>query len=103
VLMSVSPWIGLLAFGIWLVLLLIFRYISISSITCMVIAPFFVFMPHFGFFYLVSNNWYSVGFFPSDPFKWILFSLLYLNSLIIIYRHKPNLINLKNKQEKKFF
>lgn len=103
VLMSVSPWIGLLAFGIWLVLLLIFRYISISSITCMVVAPFFIFVPHFNFFYLISNDWYGNNSVFSDTFNWILFGLIYLNSMIVIYRHKPNLIKLRNKQEKKFF
>jgi glycerol-3-phosphate acyltransferase PlsY len=92
-----------MAFGIWLTLLLIFRYISISSITCMVIAPFFIFVTQFEYFYLLSNSWYENNFNATDAFKWILFALIYFNSLIVIYRHKSNLIKLKNKQEKKFF
>lgn len=103
VLMSISPWVGLLAFGIWVVLLLIFRFVVISSITCMVIAPFFIFVFHFGLFYLLHNDWYKLGVDTTDAYMWVIFALAYLNSLIVIYRHKPNLIRLKNKQEKRFF
>lgn len=103
VLLSVSPWIGLLAFGVWLTLLLIFRYVCVSSIVCMVIAPFFVFVHVFQLFYLFDNSWFGNGVNNNTTLEWVLFALLYFNSLLIVYRHKSNLVRLKNKQESKFF
>jgi glycerol-3-phosphate acyltransferase PlsY len=106
VLFSVSPWIGLIAFGIWFITLLISRYVSIASILCMVLAPFCIFITQLDYFYLISNKWFinsHISLVFCNDAKYLLFALIYSNSLLVVFRHQTNLFNLLHKKENKFF
>jgi glycerol-3-phosphate acyltransferase PlsY len=99
-LFAISPWLGLIAFGIFVVMFFIFRYVSLSSMVCMFLPAFMVFVPHISYLYLFRYSlWY-----PHDAIIqiWLMCMILY-NSLIVIIRHKSNIQRLLKHEEKRFF
>ena len=66
---------------VWVLILLIFRYSSLSSI----IATFVIFI--YEYFFLENN----------------ILSLLFISFIIILYAHRSNILKLRNKTETKVF
>lgn len=108
VLFMISPYLGLISFCIWLFITFSSKYVSLGSIFCMTIAPLFIFIPQIAYFYLFNN---SVLF--NEPLNydlmysicpWLIYGTfisLFFNGLIIVYRHKSNIRNLINHNEKR--
>lgn len=112
VLFAVSPYLGLIAFLIWLLVVLITRYVSIGSLLCMTIASLFVLIPPVGNFYLFNAN----GGFPwldtssmgesYQNYPWLMIGTLIIlmcNNIILTCKHRPNIIKLISHQESKLF
>ena len=107
-LFAISPWIALCAFGFWLVIVLITRYISLASIFMTIFASSMIFVPGVNWLYLFSNDlfdWYSNYLSNADSLINIIciFSMCICLSSFIIWRHKNNIKNLLDKKERKFF
>ncbi len=113
VLFSVSPYLGLIAFLTWLIIVLITRYVSLGSLLCMLVATLFVFIPNVGMFYIFDHSlifpnsyldysWYGAY---TDELWLIIgtFILLMVNNIILVCKHRPNIIKLLNNQENKLF
>jgi glycerol-3-phosphate acyltransferase PlsY len=96
--------LGLLSFGIFVVILLITRYVSISSTICMFMPAFSVFLVGMDYFYLFDHSLLFQTSFEPDIVERVIFMVMILcNSLIVIIRHIPNIIRLSKHEEKKVF
>lgn len=101
--------IGIIAGIIWFSVLLISKYVSLSSIISVALAPCFIFIKWVQFPYLFANNIFDNSFLifvnssysNSIFFFLIVFLINILGSVIVIIRHKPNIILLFNHSERR--
>jgi glycerol-3-phosphate acyltransferase PlsY len=104
ILFAVSPWLGLIAFGIWLTILLATRYVSLGSMFCMLLTVFLIFIDKLNFLYLFDRSLlFHNPLFINWSIRCGLFALLLINAMIVIARHYPNIQRLLKHQERKFF
>ena len=80
VLLAINPWLGLAVLGVWIVMAVVFRYSSLASLAAAVAAP------------LLQMLIWDVG--PELP-------ALALMSLLLIWRHAPNIRKLMAGTESK--
>lgn len=110
VLFSVSPYLGLIAFLIWILIVLIDRRVSLGSLFCMTIATLFIFVPQIGSFYLFDHHWVytnvNIDFDLYTKAPWLIgatFILLMFNNCLLTFKHKSNIQKIINHQESKAF
>lgn len=116
--LALSPWIFLIGFALFWIFFFSSRYVSLSSIFSIFVTTFFLLIPQLDYFYILninnaniinvqnindSINNLSVSYI--DYWWYIInnFLLSFLISIIVIYKHKKNIINLINHKEKKLF
>lgn len=80
-LVLVNPYIVLILFSVWLLVLLVFRYVSLASISIAVLFPFLTLVFH------------------SSNYPYILFSIV--ASLVVIFKHGSNIKRLLKGAEPK--
>ena len=80
-----NPYVFLVLFALFVVIVLSTRYISLGSVMCMLIYPFFL---------SAIDTWLAGG------CPYVLFALLI--SLLVIFKHKDNIIRLRQGTESKF-
>jgi glycerol-3-phosphate acyltransferase PlsY len=80
VLLALSPWLGLAAFATWLLMAVLFRYSSLSALTAAVGVPIYAVL-------------------MGMPREWVLATVAM--SLLLIWRHKGNIRNLRAGKESK--
>ncbi len=104
-LMAFSPFIGVLFASIWTIITLSTKYVCLGSILSALIISFFVFIPYLNMAYMayMFDNDGSIFQFNSLLDQGILCLLLILNFILILFRHKGNIIRLINKNENKIF
>jgi glycerol-3-phosphate acyltransferase PlsY len=84
VFLALAHWPALCSFGVFLVVFLITRYVSLASIVATALFPVFAwFLPH--------------G--PGGIFMWTVILLL---ALLVIWRHRQNIVRLANGTEYRF-
>lgn len=112
VLFSISPYLGLIAFLTWLIIVLITRYVSLGSLFCMTVASLFVFIPAVGDFYLFNASLIfplRVELNIRDAYNinpWLMcgtFLIILCNDIILTIKHRPNIERLINNTESKLF
>jgi glycerol-3-phosphate acyltransferase PlsY len=104
VVFAISPWLGLVAFGLFILILLITRYVSLGSIVCVFLSAFMIFIPHLDYIYLFNNSLlYPENYQPDVLSKALMMCIMLCNALIVIIRHKQNILCLINGKERKFF
>jgi glycerol-3-phosphate acyltransferase PlsY len=100
---AISPWLMLIGLAMFFVLLLIFRYVSLSSLLSTLILSCLVWIKQLDLIYfkvwesneaLFANGWYFIG---------LLFLFMLLATSFIWYRHRLNIIRLFKKTEPKAF
>lgn len=102
-LLAISPWLTLLALVIWVLIILIWRYVSLASILGSVIIIFLVFIPGVNWMYMLNINMDQLlvinGF---NTLSVLLVSMLLMaSSIVLIWRHKTNIARLINHTERK--
>lgn len=117
---SISPWIFVISFFVFFIIVLITRYVSLSSIIAISITSFLTLIPYLDYLYILNipnlniletipnvTNAYNIVKTINYQNNWwyilSLFLILLFSSLIVIYRHKQNIIKLINKAESKIF
>lgn len=108
---AISPYLAAITFTIWVIVVIISRYASLASILCTLIAPFFIFIKQLDLMYLFGNNLFnnSLNFISDSEYSQhlmlfiSLFIIIFLSSLFVLYRHKSNLIRIKQDTERKIF
>ena len=109
--LAISPYLSIITFTIWVIVVLSSRYVSLGSMLCTLIAPFFVFIKQLDFMYLFGNGLFnnSSSFINDSSYSqhvWLfigLFIIIFLSALLVLYRHKSNLIRIKCGTERKIF
>jgi glycerol-3-phosphate acyltransferase PlsY len=100
---AISPWIALVAFGIWLLIVSSTRYVSLGSIITLAISPPLVYAPHLTLWYLINNHIFGPSnFHISILFITCIFILTMVNGLLVTYRHRTNIIRLLHHKENRF-
>ena len=108
---AISPYLALVTLTIWIIVVLSSKYVSLSSMLCTLLSPFFVFVKQLDLLYLFGNSLFnnSLHFINEAPylnhlFLFIgLFMIMFLSSLIVLYRHKSNIKNIISGNERKIF
>ncbi|MFV9473236.1 glycerol-3-phosphate 1-O-acyltransferase PlsY [Advenella sp. RU8] len=78
ILLAIQPWLAVATLATWIIIAVFFRYSSLAAIVAAIFAPFYYYAGH-------QIAWYCV---PE------IFWVICLISLILIYKHKKNIINL---------
>lgn len=117
---AISPWIFLLAFLVFNIIFLTFRYVSLSSMIAISTVFIFILIPRLDYFYILSilninpildipsvNEAYLIDNVISYQNTWpYILSLVLISfgiSTIVVYKHKDNIKRLINKTEKPLF
>jgi glycerol-3-phosphate acyltransferase PlsY len=98
--LCISPVIGLSMFGSWWIIMLSTTYISIASISIIIIAVPLTFVQQMYILnsYPFGNSIESYG--ADDISKMTyFFAILFFTAVIVVYKHKDNISRLLNKQE----
>lgn len=108
VLFAISPWLGLAAFGIWVIVVLTTRYVSVASGLCMFIPAFLIFITQMDYMYFFSmgfyeNQWFIPSFENNISLMVGLMAIILFDWLLTAIRHGNNIKNLIKKNERKFF
>ncbi|MEG0879504.1 MAG: glycerol-3-phosphate 1-O-acyltransferase PlsY [Malacoplasma sp.] len=116
--MSVSPWIFLIAFSIFMIIFLTWRYVSLAAMISICVSTFLLLIPQLDYFYMtditnshildipvIGNNNFVNFITYSNHWRYIvnIFSISLLISIIVVWKHKVNIVRLINKQESKIF
>jgi acyl-phosphate glycerol 3-phosphate acyltransferase len=103
-LFAISPWLGLISFGTFVLILICTRYVSLGSMICMFIPAFLIFVVPLDNFYLFDHSLlYSNDYHPDTWGRVIFLIEMLCNSAIVFIRHKPNIQRLWKHEEKRFF
>jgi glycerol-3-phosphate acyltransferase PlsY len=105
VVFAISPWLGLVGLGLWIVIIFITRYVSLASMIAILSVAFLIYIPQLAFLYLFNNNalFQGVNWSPNIVSQVILMLIMLCNSFISIGRHAPNINRLIHRKEKRFF
>lgn len=117
---AISPWIFIISFILFWIIFFTTRYVSLSSLIAIPVATILILIPNIDFLYMLNifhdnsknilnlkdakseftsptinykNHWQYICF---------LFMFLFFNNLIIVWKHKDNIIRLVNKIENRF-
>lgn len=116
--LAISPWVFLIAFSIFMIVFFICRYVSVSSIIGIIGGTLLFLIPQLDFLYMLDlidanilnvppignfNELYFVTYLNNWEYIITIFSISALISIIVVWKHKPNLIKLRNGEEKKLF
>jgi acyl phosphate:glycerol-3-phosphate acyltransferase len=96
--LSMSLYLGIIIFFIWILLLIISETVSLSSIVALFLAPFVFLIPYISDPYLSFKTNLE-----NDKFitYWFEFSILLLSSFFVLYLHRSNIQRILSKQERK--
>ncbi len=99
----ISPFIFLISCLCLILIVLIKKIMSLASIISISLSAILFLIPGVNYFYLVNSNFVATIDITINNFVLILptFGLLLLIIILILYKHKTNIINLINKKEKK--
>jgi glycerol-3-phosphate acyltransferase PlsY len=104
ILFAFNPWIGLFGFIIWFICLFIYKYVSLSSIVCMVFVPILILLFNIDYAndplcytYLINKNILTWTNYPI----YVITIIYAINSLLVIVRHQTNIARLINHTENK--
>lgn len=105
---AISPYIALITFSIWVIVVASSRYVSLGSMLCTLISPFFVFIKQLDLIYLFGNSLFgnTLNFVNESPYSKhlilfaILFCIMILSASIVLYRHKSNIKKIKDGNER---
>lgn len=111
IILAISPYLAIITFTIWVIIVVISKYVSLGSMLCTLITPFFVFIKQLDLMYLFGNSLFnnSLNFINDSVYSqhvWLfigLFLIIFLSALFVLYRHKSNLIRIKQGTERKIF
>jgi glycerol-3-phosphate acyltransferase PlsY len=82
--------------GVWILIILITRYVSVSSIIACLLASSLIWIPIFRNNYLIDTTDHSVTLL-------FIFIILQFGSLLVLVRHIPNIKKLISGTENKAF
>ncbi|MGL4647116.1 MAG: glycerol-3-phosphate acyltransferase [Mycoplasmoidaceae bacterium] len=116
--MAVSPWIFIIAFLMFWIILGIVRYVSVSSILAIIASVIMSLIPNLNFLYMLNlggdltiisgvndsiTNFYKpfINYESYSQYIFYVFSMALLMATIVIYKHKENIRRLINKEESK--
>lgn len=116
--MSISPWIFLIAFTLFMIIFSIWRYVSLAAMISITLSMFLILLPQLDYFYMTNvmnsqilnipnigaNNIFSFINYV-DHWKYIvsIFSVGILINIIVICKHKVNIVKLICGEESKIF
>lgn len=102
-LLLISPFLFVICALLLIAIVIIKKIMSIASLSTIIISPLLFLVPGVNYFYLSEQNFVSTIKYTIDPntFLWLLpiFGILVVISLLIIYKHRKNIINIINKKE----
>lgn len=117
VLISLSPWIFIISFILFFVIFFITRYVSLSSITSIFIGSILTLVPNLDYFYMFSMFHYNefinissiqnefinptINFDENWGYLFAVFTIFFLISIIVVYKHKSNIYRLLTGTENK--
>ncbi len=101
-LLILSPFIFLITALLLISILLIKKIMSLSSIISIFISPFLFLIPGVNYFYLIDSNFINTIDYSINNYVWLLiiWGLILSIAILIIFKHKSNIINIINKKEK---
>ncbi len=116
--MALSPWIFIICFLFFWIMLLITKYVSVSSMSAIFLGFIMTFIPNLNFLYMLNLNYnFSIVSGVNDSIKnfynpfinfqnltqyiYFVSTLSLLINIIVIYKHKDNIKRLINKEESK--
>ena len=120
--LSISPWVFLICFVLFWIVFFITRYVSLSSMISISVGTILMLIPNLNYFYMLNILGFDNAIFnikdisqefvnPSISFsmnwEYLLFivSIVLLNNIMIVYKHKENIFRLltgtENKMSKK--
>lgn len=102
-LLLISPFLFVICALLLIAIVIIKKIMSVASLSTIILSPFLFLVPGINYFYLSEQNFlltikYTINI---DTFLWLLlvFGILIITSLLIIYKHKKNILNIINKKE----
>ncbi|BAC44192.1 glycerol-3-phosphate 1-O-acyltransferase [Malacoplasma penetrans] len=116
---SISPWMFFICFVLFWSICLISKYVSLASIVTVFLLPIWSLIPHLNYFYMLDVAQANIN--PIPPFNrpfeiaaifnyslnwWyilVTFLLELLTAVLVIYRHKENIVRLIKGEERKAF
>lgn len=119
VMMSISPWIFLIAFTLFILIVLITKYVSLASMLSISIACILILIPNLDYFYMFNiinnNDMINIGpinnefINPTINYKenwgylFTIFLIFFVITGIVVYKHKTNIFRLITRTENKIF
>ncbi len=117
VMISMSPWIFLISFVIFFITVFITKYVSLSSILSISICCLLILIPNLDYFYMYNiienNSMISISSIPNEfnnptinfnknwQYLFGVFIIFFIIVLIVIYKHKINVLRLLTGTENK--
>lgn len=116
--MSISPWIFLIAFSLFMIIFFIWRYVSLAAMVSITLSMLLILVPQLDYFYMANimkikilnipnigaNNIFTFMNY-TEHWKYIIsiFSIGILINIIVVWKHKINIVKLINREESKIF
>ena len=102
--LTIIPFGAILQLLILVTFVFILRYVSLSSLISTIMSWIWIFIPGLNYNFILNSNINDLYYFDYGSIYWLLFiwALLFISTTLIWYRHKSNIIALKNKEERKF-
>lgn len=103
-LLAISPFVGLLQLFIFIALIIIFKYVSLSSLISSITALFLIFIPGLNWLYMTNEHISNINLVNGwNNYGMLLFILAILCccSIVLIFKHKANVYRLQTHTERK--
>lgn len=99
----VSPWIALLALICLIALIKKTKMMSFSVLIVAIFVPFLIFIPGLSYLYILDSDIFDILFIDFNPYLSVilLFFILFISTIIIIFKHRENIKRIKNNEERK--
>lgn len=116
--MSISPWIFLIAFSLFMIIFFIWRYVSLAAIASITLSMLLILVPQLDYLYMTNIMGIKILDIPSidannifnfmnytNHWKYIIsiFSTGIMINIIVVWKHKINIVKLVNREESKIF
>lgn len=97
----ISPFIAIISFFVWISIINYKKMVSLSCVITGSISLFFLFLPGLNWFYIMNLPVYSISYI-NYSFMLILpiFFFQLIGTLLLLYKHKENIIKIINNQER---